>query len=486
MIARMLRHATSFLFFAAAAATTATAQRYVLTELPSNSPYGSLAWDINDAGSAVGDNLTATLQRHALKWTPAGVVDLTPTNALAQAQGISEGGVVAGWMQNGGTTEATRWNGTVATPLGWLTGHVGSLAQDVNDAGLVAGWSVTPAGDPVAVVWQGGQIQAIGGAQTWAFAVSETGDVVGRRWAGVAIEAFRWRNGTTITLPDLGPDDAQAVGISPLGRASGYAKAPNGMHHAVVWDANGALQDLGPFIGASGPLPAQANDVNDDGVAVGTAIIDPVLELFLAMVWRGQGAEDLNTLIQPGTGWTLFEAQAVNARGEIVGIGMRAGVSGVRSFLLRPDCDGDGISDLDEIALGTAYDSNHDGIDDRCQHCQGNLGFQGPGTVELSICGDMLLAPGTAATLAIDGAPPAAPVVLALGFVNQPAPLLGGTLVPGGSLLVVGGLTAGTNGKLAFALPGFGTFPVTLYMQGIALNGPQAWFSNAVQLELGL
>jgi hypothetical protein len=65
-------------------------------------------------------------------------------------------------------------------------------------------------------------------------------------------------------------------------------------------------------------------------------------------------------------------------------------------------------------------------------------------------------------------------------------PLLGGTLVPGGSLLVLSGLVAGANGSLAFALPGFGTFPVTLFVQGIALNGPQALFSNAVRLELGL
>jgi uncharacterized membrane protein len=472
---------------ASLAMATATAQRYVVTELPSGSPYGALAWDINDAGVAVGDNLTATLQRHALTWSATGVRDLTPTNALAQAQGISQSGLVAGWQQNaGGQTEATRWQGSTGTLLGWLPGHIGSLAQDVNDQGLVAGWSVTSVGDPVAVVWQNGQVLAIDGAHSWAFAVSETGDVVGRRWVGTSIEAIRWRNGQTTRLADLGRNHAQAVGISPAGRVAGSAQAPNGVLHAVAWRPDGTLDDLGPFITPSGSFGAQANDVNDKGIAAGTAIIDPVREIFYAMVWRGGPAEDLNTLIQPGTDWTLIEAQAVNARGEIAGIGVRSGAAGPRAFLLRPDCDGDGIADLDEIAAGTAYDANRDGIDDACQHCQGNLGFAGPGTVALSICGDALTAAATAATFAIQGAAPAAPVLLVGGLTNQPTPMFGGTLVPGEPRFLVVGLVAGADGRLAFPIHGAGAVPVTLFLQGVALAGPQLQFSNAVRLVLGL
>jgi hypothetical protein len=181
---------------------------------------------------------------HALVWPGGPTTDLSPTNALAEAHGLSNSGIVAGWSRNAsGATEATRWIAGQGSFLGWLPGHIGSLAQDASDAGLICGWSVTSVGDPVACVWIDGNSEAINVAQSWAIAVSETGDVVGRRWAGVDTQAFRWRAGELVVLPDLGPHNAQAVGISP-----------------------------------AGPASAQADDVNDAGIAVGTAFIDPVAE----------------------------------------------------------------------------------------------------------------------------------------------------------------------------------------------------------------
>jgi uncharacterized membrane protein len=471
----------------ALAAAAAPAQRYVVDELPSGSPYGALAWDLNDAGSAVGDNLTATLQRHALVWPASGPgVDLTPGNALAKAQGISRGGVVAGWLQNAGTTRAATWTNGTATLLASLPGHVGSLAQGVTDAGLVCGWSVHPVGDAFAVVWQNGQVTAIGGAHSWAFAASESADVVGRRNVGTSIEAFRWRGGVTIALPDLGPDHAQAVGASPGGLIAGAAEAPNGLLHAVVWDQAGTLHDLGLYVSPAGPLSTQATDVADDGTAVGAALVDPIAEIWTAVVWRGNGPEQLDALLPPNTGWTLFQAQAVNARGEIVGFGERAGMPGVRAFRLRPDCDGDGVADLDEIALGTAHDANGNGRDDACEHCQPSLGFAGPGAVALTLCGDPLTAAGNAATLALAGAPAAAPVLLVVGLANQPAPLLGGTLLPGDPRFVAGGLVAANDGTLALPVVASGSFPLTLYAQAVVIAGAQAQLSNALQVTLGL
>jgi uncharacterized membrane protein len=469
------------------AAAQAPARKYVLRELPPVSPYGTGVFDINDAGVVVGQGLTPSLQVHALRWSGTGVVDLTPANALAQAQGISEGGIAAGFMQNAaGVTEAVRFGAGTPALLGWLPGHVGSLAQDVSDSGIVAGWSVTSVGDPVATVWANGQIQAIGGLHSWAFAVSETGDVVGRRYAGVDIEAFRWRNGQVTLLQDLGPNHAQAVGASPHGRASGSAQSPRtGTLHAVVWAPDGTATDLGPFVSPAGTFAAQANDVNDAGVAVGMAIIDPVGEIFYAMVWRGGAAEDLNTLIQPGTGWTLYDAQAVNARGEIVGTGLRGGFLSVHSFLLRPDCDGDGIADLDEIAAGTEHDANRDGIADACQHCQRDLGARGPGAMTLSVCGDQLTSAGSAATVSLRNAAVGAPLFLVLGLTQQPIAIAGGTLVPGEPRFVTG-LVAGPDGSLAFPLSGLGPNPQAVYAQAVALAGPQVEFSNAVEVQLGM
>jgi hypothetical protein len=369
----------------------ASAQEYVVEDLQPISSFGGRAFDLNDAGAAVGHGLSVSLQQHALSWPGAGVSDLTPANPLAEGSGLSEGGLVAGWMRNAsGATEAVRWTTGVPAFLGMLPGHIGSFAQDASDGGIVAGWSVTPVGDPVASVWSGGTVQAIGPVQSWAFAVSETGDVVGHRWVGVEKQGFRWRAGTLTVLPHLGLDHVNAVGVSPLGRIAGSAASPeDGKLHGIVWEPDLSLSDLGLFLSF---FSTAATDANDAGVAVGGAL-NAEGELFAALVWRGSGAEDLNTLIQPGTGWELKDAQAVNARGEIVGIGLKGGSLAARPFLLRPDCDGDGLSDLSEIAAGTAHDANGDGQADACQHCQPDLGFGGPGALVLAVCGDALTGP---------------------------------------------------------------------------------------------
>jgi probable HAF family extracellular repeat protein len=44
--------------------------------------------------------------------------------------------------------------------------------------------------------------------------------------------------------------------------------------------------------------------------------------------------QDLNSLIPPDSGWRLEEAQAINQRGQIVGLGERNGHT--RAFLLTP------------------------------------------------------------------------------------------------------------------------------------------------------
>jgi probable HAF family extracellular repeat protein len=53
-----------------------------------------------------------------------------------------------------------------------------------------------------------------------------------------------------------------------------------------------------------------------------------------AVLWQGGAIVDLNTLLPPGSGWTLTRAAAINDRGQIVGTGIHDGH--VRAFLLTP------------------------------------------------------------------------------------------------------------------------------------------------------
>jgi hypothetical protein len=49
---------------------------------------------------------------------------------------------------------------------------------------------------------------------------------------------------------------------------------------------------------------------------------------------QGGPIQDLNAVLPSGSGWTLTEARAINARGQIAGTGTLNGIS--RGFVLTP------------------------------------------------------------------------------------------------------------------------------------------------------
>jgi hypothetical protein len=115
--------------------------------------------------------------------------------------------------------------------------------------------------------------------------------------------------------------------------------------------------------------------------------------------------------------------------------------------------------------------------------CQQDIGFGGPGTMTLSICGQPLAA-GNAATLAVAGAPAGGAVFLFASLNDAPTPFKGGTLVPVPVALSVQ-LLADGSGQLSAQVPGGGG-PFTLYLQGIAVDGGQPLgfsLSNALEVQ---
>ncbi|MHC5212010.1 MAG: choice-of-anchor X domain-containing protein [Planctomycetota bacterium] len=119
--------------------------------------------------------------------------------------------------------------------------------------------------------------------------------------------------------------------------------------------------------------------------------------------------------------------------------------------------------------------------------CQTNLGFQGPGNVELSVCGGDLTVPGNTATLEIENGASFSFAYLFAGVVNNPTPAQGGTLVPVPWLVFV---TLPLDGGGGLTLPDAlvaGAGPVVpLYLQAVVPNGPVFEFSNAVEVLIGL
>lgn len=118
------------------------------------------------------------------------------------------------------------------------------------------------------------------------------------------------------------------------------------------------------------------------------------------------------------------------------------------------------------------------------EFCQEDLGFGGPGAVQLSVCGETL-ATGSDATLSVSGAPAFAPMLLIAGLGFGPTPFKGGTLVPIPLLLAIP-VPASAGGGLALTVHGGGG-PLTLYLQVAVADGLQpsgVSVSNAIRLEL--
>ncbi|MGQ0552716.1 MAG: hypothetical protein ACT4PU_05805 [Planctomycetota bacterium] len=117
--------------------------------------------------------------------------------------------------------------------------------------------------------------------------------------------------------------------------------------------------------------------------------------------------------------------------------------------------------------------------------CQADLGFGGPGSAELSVCGGDLSS-GTTADLLLADAPAFTTAWLVAGLVNGPVSFKGGLLVPVPVLNVVVLGTDGAGQATLAGIPGGGG-PLSVYLQAIITDGGQpagVGLSNAVRLDL--
>ncbi|HEX5011754.1 MAG TPA: VCBS repeat-containing protein [Planctomycetota bacterium] len=148
------------------------------------------------------------------------------------------------------------------------------------------------------------------------------------------------------------------------------------------------------------------------------------------------------------------------------------------------DFDRDG--DLDLLigtCSGTRYFQNE--TNPVQQVCQADLGFAGPGKLELSLCGDDLTQAGSSGSLALQGAAPSQPLFIALSLTASPVPLKGGILVPNPVLALLAGFSTDATGSFGAPVSGGAGAPVHLILQCIARNGAVYEFSNALDLLIG-
>lgn len=258
-------------------------------------------------------------------------------NSLSNIAGINNHGVIVGEVSN-----AEDWYSSAAT---WKNGAItvlnpidreGGYTFGINDNGQVIGLS-GKAGDGwteyVATIWSNGtptELSAFPSDQFYGVMqdINNAGQVIGNsRFGG---SPLLWQNGNYSALTGLN----EANAINDLGKVAGVSYS-NGNSLAATW-ANGQVTQL-----QVGSLEkSRTFDINNQGQIVGQSyyidlqdFANPVFQS-VAAVWIENQFFDLNTLIEPESGWLLTEASSINDNGQIVGYGLIDNRRGV--FLLSP------------------------------------------------------------------------------------------------------------------------------------------------------
>ena len=161
--------------------------------------------------------------------------------------------------------------GKRAQDLGTL-GGTQSIAFAVNDSGQVVGASMTADNQQHAFSWtrSGGMIDlgTLGGSSSSAVAVNASGRVVGSSNLTDDIEqrAFSWTpSDGMIDLGTLGGTQSTASAVNALGQVVGQSLTSDGVFHAFLWTPSGGMIDLGTLGGSSSVALA----VNDSAQVVG-------------------------------------------------------------------------------------------------------------------------------------------------------------------------------------------------------------------------
>ncbi|SFD82238.1 hypothetical protein [Massilia yuzhufengensis] len=295
---------------------------------------------LNNAGQVTGRSTIPGGNEHAFVWTlGGGMLDIgvLPGAANSGATAINNVGVVVGMSEGvpGVPPRAFRWTlvGGMEN-LGSFGAGIASFsaADALNDAGLIAGQSSTPAFDRHAFRWTALEglvdIDTLGSSFSLPRAVGAAGQVSGTvSLPGFINHAFFWTQGTgMLDLGTAGGLSSAVIAMSANAHIAGVVETLGGVQHAMSWTQGAGMLDIGTLGGTS----SRAQAVNSKGAIVGNA--DTRKEEPHAFLWSAkQGMLDLNKRLRhPPPGFVLETALAINDSGAIVA-NSNAGV-----VLLRP------------------------------------------------------------------------------------------------------------------------------------------------------
>ena len=338
------------------------AQSYTLTDLgihggDSDAPT-NLVYRLNDCGQVTGYRAESGRRDGPFIWENGAIRLLgTRGNSFGEALGINNRGEVVGATDIDDAEDlfhAFLWRDGSLRDLGAFGPEEWSIANAINDAGVVVGEGSTPDGGQRAFRWEEGVMTSLGslaeGSPT-ATAINNHGEIVGNLVVpGGGQRSFIWQEGVLTDLGQLGEPTEHpvtwATDINSLGEVVGSSITDEGNQHAYRWEA-GIMTSLGTLGGSH----SWATAINDDGKIVGgSRTRSGVVHAFL---WDSGTMYDLNELTPTGLfAPILADGLDINSSGQILVDGDQGLVT--RYFLMIPQgesgaqaselCEGNGVS----------------------------------------------------------------------------------------------------------------------------------------------
>ena len=312
---------------------------YTVTDLgPIDSPFSQATY-VNDHGLVTGVEFGTDLNLHAVLWYKGHMKDISNPGLggpNSGAGGVNEFGQVIGGAETSETDPnnenfcgygtglqclAFLWQNGVMTPLPTLGGTNGGYGQ-INNRGEVSGYAENSTRDleGCAVALNGTGPQVLDFEPViWGPRPHEIRELP--RLPGDTVGVAFWIN-----------DNGQAVGMSGLCRNT-VIPGPSAAPHAVLWDSDGSVHDLGNLGGTSNPAVLGAGNaafvINNLSQVAGVSAlpeskstgcpgvpVNPACFPFHPFLWTGEtGMHDLGVL--PGD--LVGAGLGMNNLGEVVG-----------------------------------------------------------------------------------------------------------------------------------------------------------------------
>jgi probable HAF family extracellular repeat protein len=378
-------------------ATAAWAQpqpHYLITDLgPTGSPFAS-ANGINNSGVIPGNAAAPDGTQHAVLWYKGQLMDISKPGLGGPNSGafsVNESGLVLvqaessakdpnneNFCGNGTGLQClpALWQNGVMTPLPLLGGNNGTVGN-VNNRGEASGTAENATVDPdcptgksvsglgpqvldyVPVIWgpKPGAIRQLsllpGDTVGFAFGINDNGQAAGMSGTcantqlpgpAAAAHAVFWdSDGSVLDLGNLGGTSNPAVlgegnvalAINNRGEVVGTSSLHDNVnHHPFVWTPKTGMEDLGVL---DGDNIGAGLAINSQGDIVGASVKgpDPITGSPRAALWTNGEKFDLNALALPGSPLYLLTACGIDDSGQIVGFGADQD-GNVHGFLATP------------------------------------------------------------------------------------------------------------------------------------------------------